>query len=142
MDVSDDASSGPMARRIVIITAIVRVAVGAATFARPTALPRVLGLDHGSAERGDFAVRMFAAREVGLGLGTLYAAGRGEDLRPWVLAQGLGDAGDAVALASAVRARRLWPVRTGALALFAAAGAGAAVVASWALGRDGQGSSS
>ena len=81
MDVSDDASSGPMARRIVIITAIVRVAVGAATFARP-----------------------FAAREVGLGLGTLYAAGRGEDLRPWVLAQGLGDAGDAVALASAVRA--------------------------------------
>jgi hypothetical protein len=124
-----DDESGRTVQMVTGITSLCRVAAGVAVFVRPEALPRALGVDRGSARRATFITRMFGAREIGLGLGTLYALNRGKDVAPWILAQAVGDAGDAIALAAAARRRQVRPVRGALLALGAAGAAISAVMA-------------
>ncbi|MDT4919096.1 MAG: hypothetical protein QOH89_3796 [Pseudonocardiales bacterium] len=106
---------------------------GVAAYARPDRLARFLGSDRGTASRAEVYVRLFAAREIALGLGTLNALRSGADVRPWVLAAAVGDAGDAVAFASAARARSVGAVRGLAVTAFATAGVAGAVLAVRAL---------
>jgi hypothetical protein len=105
------------------LTGYARVAVAAVALLAPTGLPRSLGADSGTARRSGWLVRMFAAREAALGAGGAWAARTGADLRPWLLAQALGDGADAIAIALATRQGHLGRWRGGALAVFAAAGA-------------------
>jgi len=112
------------------------VAAGVAAFARPRALPRALGVDRGTAERAAWAVRLFAAREAALGAGAVHALRTGRDVRPWLYAAALGDGGDAVTFLRAARQGHLRPVLAGGLAVFAAAGLAADLVAAGELGDD------
>jgi hypothetical protein len=95
----------------------------------------VLGVDRGTARRATTLTRFFSAREAALGLGALHALRTGADVRPWLLAQALGDAGDAVALVAATRARHLPAVRGAALAVVALTGAISVTLAARALRR-------
>jgi hypothetical protein len=108
---------------------IARVGVGFALFARPAALPRAVGVDRVSARRLGWVVRLFAVRDAALGAGLAYAVVRRQPVRPWLAASAVSDAGDAAALAAAVRGREVGAVRAGAVALFALGGAVASVVA-------------
>jgi hypothetical protein len=114
-------------------TSLGRVLAGVAAFVRPETLPRVLGMDRGTARRSAPLVRMFASREAALGAGALYALRTGRDVTPWLVAQAVGDAGDALALAAAARARHVDSVRGTAIALSAAGGVVAGLLAIWAL---------
>lgn len=125
-----DVGASRAAQIVAGITSLGRVMAGIATFARPETLPRALGVDHGTARRATFITRMFAAREAALGLGALHALSRGKDVTPWVLAQAVGDAGDALALAEAARRSQIKPVRG---ALLAAGAAGAVIGAALAV---------
>ena len=78
-----------------------RVALGVGMVARPELLPKMLGVDSGTAGRMAWLGRMFGAREVALGAGLLLA-GR-ENEREWLLGSALCDAVDAVAFAEAAR---------------------------------------
>jgi hypothetical protein len=119
--------------------AAVRLVAGAVSLARPAVLARGLGVDSASARRTAFVARMFASREIGLGLGTLYAATRGGPaVRPWLAASILADASDAVALVSAVRTDRLAPVRGYALAIGAAGAVVGTALTFWTLRHSGQ----
>jgi hypothetical protein len=96
-------SSGTAAR----IYCAGRVAVGAAVLARPEVLARGLRVDTATARRTAWLARMFAVRDLALGAGALHALTRGGRARPWLLLSALADAVDAVALAGAVRQRRV-----------------------------------
>jgi hypothetical protein len=95
----------------------------------------MLGLDRGTARRGAVLVRFFAAREVGLGLGTLWALRTGRDVTPWLLAGLIADAGDAAAVLAATRDRAVPAWRGGTVALAAAGGVVGALLALRALRR-------
>jgi hypothetical protein len=69
-----------------------------------------------------WAVRMAAVRDAALGAGGVYAALTGADVRPWLVAQACSDAGDAVAVGLAVRARQVTPARAAAVGGFALLG--------------------
>jgi hypothetical protein len=110
------------------LTAAGRVASGVAAFVRPEGLPRMLGLDRGTSRRSTFLVRLFAVREAALGVGTVHALQTGRDVRPWLVATAISDAGDALAFAAATRERVLRPSRGVAVSIAALAGVvGAAV---------------
>ena len=117
-----DAAQGRKVQRIAVLSSVSRVLVGAATFARPELLPRALGVDRGTARRATPVTRFFAAREAALGAGALVAMRSGKDVRPWLIAQAVCDAGDAVALAAATRARHVPAARGAVVALVALAG--------------------
>ena len=93
----------------------------------------MLGSDRGTASRAGVYVRLFAAREIALGLGTLNALRSGADVRPWVVAAAIGDAGDAAAFVSAARERSVGAVRALGVTVFATAGVAGAVLAVRAL---------
>jgi hypothetical protein len=97
-----------------------RAALGAAVLVRPTALPVLLGVEETSATRLDWAVRMLGARDAALGLGAAWAVLTGGPVRPWLVAQAVGDGTDAVVFALGARSQRLPPVRAAALAMLAA----------------------
>jgi hypothetical protein len=105
-----------------VLTALGRVLAGVAVFARPERFARLVGTDRGTASRAGVYVRLFAARETALGLGTLNALRSGADVRPWVLASAIGDAGDALAFATATRGRSVPPVRGLAITVAATTG--------------------
>ena len=127
----------------VVVLAAGRVAIGATVFAKPTVLATGLGADTTTARRTAWIARMFAVRDLALGVGVLWAAnrarrggaagllgdtllGRGVDtaLQELLLLGVLCDAGDAVAIASALRqgsVRRLPGVATLVTAVGAAA---------------------
>ena len=79
-----------------------RVALGVGFLLAPTVSVRVLGVDSGTAKRMRFLARMTAARDIGIGVGTL-AAGPGGDASPWLLAGALADVTDGVVIAAAMR---------------------------------------
>ncbi|HEY8301867.1 MAG TPA: hypothetical protein VIG48_08205 [Jatrophihabitans sp.] len=79
-----------------------RVLLGAGFLLAPTVSVRVLGVDSGTAKRMRFLARMTAARDIGIGVGTL-AAGPGGDAAPWLLAGALADLTDGVVIAAAMR---------------------------------------
>ncbi len=100
----------------------VRVAVGAGLLLRPRWLPATVAFHAGSAPDQQWLVQMMAAREAGLGVGTLAALRAGDGLRPWLWAQALSDAGDAVAFLS-LTGRPVGRRRAAGLAGFAVSGA-------------------
>jgi hypothetical protein len=104
-----------------------RIAVGATVFARPTLLAKGMGVDSATAERTAWVARMFAARDLALGLGLLWTLNRsqrgrvaellgGTDpaLREMLLLGVLSDLGDAVAVAGALRSRSVRALPAGA----------------------------
>jgi hypothetical protein len=101
---------------------IARGVFGTAMAVAPALLPRLLGADARTARRLGYLPRMIAARELAIGVGTLRAVGAGEDLRSWLAAQAVSDAGDAVAIAAALRAGRVNRVAGAVLVLFAVGG--------------------
>jgi hypothetical protein len=111
-----------------------RVAVGMVSLARPDLLPRLLGVDTGTARRMTWLGRMFGAREVALGAGLLMA-GDGAAERGWVLGGVVSDAGDVLALGGALREGSVSRTFGGLSVLTAAAATGVGVMA-WLDGRD------
>ena len=105
-----------------------RVAVGVGMLVRPDLLPKVLGVDSGTAERMGWLGRMFGAREVALGAGLLAAQGTDAE-RGWVLGGALSDAADALAFAGAARRGVVRPLLGWGCAGTASAATGAGVVA-------------
>lgn len=117
------ASPGQLATAI----GVGRVALGTVFFVAPTVSVRILGVDAATAARMRFLARMTAVRDLGLGAGTL-AAGRGRAAAPWLIAGGLADVVDGVAIATAMRTG----VARGAPAALIAVGASAAgLVSGW-----------
>jgi uncharacterized PurR-regulated membrane protein YhhQ (DUF165 family) len=96
--------------------------MGTTVLARPTAMPKLLGVDATSAARLDWVVRMFGARDAALGLGAGWAALTGGPVRPWLVAQAIGDGTDAAVFALAARTGQLPRARAAALAAFALSG--------------------
>lgn len=92
------AFAGP--RSLAVAIGAGRLAIGAAFLAAPVASVRVLGVDTATAKRMSFLARMAAARDLGLGLGTLAAR---TDAAPWLLVGALADGVDAVAIGAALR---------------------------------------
>jgi hypothetical protein len=106
----------------VLAAAVGRVGVGAALVARPSALPRAVGVDSVSARRMAWLVRLFAVRDAALGAGAAHAVLTGRPVRPWLAAQAVSDGSDAVALGLAVRQGQVSAVRGAAVAVFALGG--------------------
>lgn len=111
------------ARALAIGGAVARVGVGVALLARPQVLPCGLGVDRVTARRMAWVVRLFAARDAALGLGTAYTTLSGRPVRPWLLAQTAVDVVDGAVLAVAVRGRQVSLPRGLAVVAVAAAGA-------------------
>lgn len=116
------STAGAPALRVTRVVGWARIGFGSVLFLRPRLLPAAVGFHAGSATAQEWLVRMMAAREAGLGIGTLAAVGRGDSARPWLWAQALSDAGDAAAFLSLVR-RPVGGARARALAVFAVSGA-------------------
>ena len=105
--------------------ALGRAAVGVSMLARPTLLPRALGVDSATAKRMAWSSQMLGARELALGLGT-WTALRQQNARAarlWLMAGLLSDAVDALAVGAAAASGRVNRL----------AGAGVAVVAGGAV---------
>jgi hypothetical protein len=120
----ESLSAGALARLI----GVGRVTIGVAFLAAPVASVRILGLDATTAKRITFLARMTAARDLGLGAGTL-AGGGGPASAAWLAAGALADAADAVAI---VGARRAGVARGVPAAAIAAGAAASAVAGLWA----------
>jgi hypothetical protein len=105
-----------------------RVVLGATFLAAPVLSVRVLGIDTATAKRVTFLARMTAARDIGLGMGTLQA-GPSARAVPWLLAGAAADTADAVVIAAAVRQGSARAVPAAGIVAGAAL---TAVVGSWA----------
>jgi hypothetical protein len=99
-----------------------RAAMGAAVLARPAALPGLLGVDSVTSARLDWVLRMFAARDAALGLGAAWVALTGGAVRPWLVAQAVGDGTDAAVFALAASRGQVPAGRGYAMAAFAGSG--------------------
>lgn len=86
---------------------VLRSAIGAGMIAAPSLLARSLGADRRTAQRLGYLTRMVGVREIALGAGSIEAVRRGDDPRPWLLAQGASDSGDALSIAVAVARGRV-----------------------------------
>jgi hypothetical protein len=117
------------------LTAAGRVALGLGMLARPEVLPRLLGVDTGTARRMSWLGRMFGAREVALGAGLLLARRAPDGERDWLLGAALSDGADAVAFLAAARQGVVRAPVAGAFVLTALAATGTEVIA-WLQGRD------
>ncbi|HSP36259.1 MAG TPA: hypothetical protein VLR26_00720 [Frankiaceae bacterium] len=126
----------------IVALAAGRAVIGSAVFLRPTLLVKGLGGDSATAERTAWLARMFAVRDFALGVGVLWAlnrsrrgraatllgAGLDPMLRELLLLGVLCDAGDAVAVAGALRGGHVRPLPGGA-ALVTGLGAAAVGIA-------------
>jgi hypothetical protein len=115
----------PTPEQVRVGTGIARIVIGATFLAAPALSVRILGVDSATAKRMRFLARMAAARDIGLGCGTL-DAGPGVTAAPWLLAGAAAAAADAVAIAGALR--------TGTARGLPAAGIAAGAAASAVLG--------
>lgn len=106
-----------------------RLGFGGVMLARPATLPRVLGVDSATAERASWPLRMVGAREAALGLGCLAAVRTAGEQCRWLLAAAIADAGDAAAVAGALRGRHVATLPALAIIAFAAAGAATEIAA-------------
>jgi hypothetical protein len=100
----------------IVVLATGRSGIGAAVLISPSILARGMGLDRDTADRTAWLARMFAVRDLALGIGVLAAVrrnsgglsprrGSGAELRSLVLLGVLSDAGDALAMLAALRTR-------------------------------------
>ncbi len=118
---SESTLSTPVA---VLALALGRCAVGTTVFAAPTVLARGLGVDSVTAERTAWIARLFGIRDVSLGLallrishrssgrpaGGLWGSGVDAALREALVLGAVCDAGDAIAVAAALKAKTVRPV--------------------------------
>lgn len=100
-----------------------RIGIGAATFAAPELVGSLFGFQTGADGAAAFMARLFAVRDVALGIGTLLSSGSAQDL--WWRLGIACDAGDAATGWLAIRSGvpKRGPALTMAVAL-AAVGAG------------------
>jgi len=98
------------------------MALGTTLVVRPANLAKTVGVDSSTASKVSWLGSMVGVRDIALGWGLVHAARHGEDARPWLLAQAASDAVDAAAFAAAVARGQAKPVKTLAIAAFAALG--------------------
>jgi hypothetical protein len=91
--------------------AALRIAIGAGAWLAPRMTGKGFGLDAGANPQSPYLARLFGARDVALGLGTLQASGAAQ--RQWLQLSIAVDAADAVAAVAAGRAGYLSPVAAG-----------------------------
>jgi hypothetical protein len=108
-----------------MLLGVLRSIIGVVMIVSPTRLATTLGVDAATAERTGWLSQMAGAREIGIGMGGLKAVRQGENVGLWCAAAALADGADVLAVAGALRSRR---VRRGP-ALFFMAFAGAGVLA-------------
>jgi hypothetical protein len=94
-------------RRVGLTLGLLRCAIGGVMILDPPRLARLLGVDSLTARQTGWLTLMIGGREVGLGAGSLFALRRGACGRSWYAAQAVTDGGDALAMATAVRAGRV-----------------------------------
>jgi Domain of unknown function (DUF4267) len=111
--------------------AALRVVIGAAAWLAPRQSGKGFGLDPDANPPAPYLGRLFGARDVALGIGTLQATG--EARRQWLQVGILVDAADAVAALAAGRAGYVSPV----MGLLFAPAVAAAALAAVALRGDG-----
>ena len=101
-----------------------RAGPGAATIRRPGALTSLLGVDSATSARMSWAMQMFSAREIAVGVGTLVALrnSNAAAARPWIAAGVLCDVADASIVGAGLARKRL-PAAAGATTLAVAVGA-------------------
>ena len=97
-----------------------RIAVGGALLDRPAMLPKAVGVDSATARKVGWLGSMVGVRDVALGAGLLHAVHRRADPRPWLVAQAVADAVDALAFATAVARGHAAPLTGGGAAGVAA----------------------
>jgi Domain of unknown function (DUF4267) len=107
--------------------AALRVVIGAVAWLAPRQSGKGFGLDPDANPQAPYLGRLFGARDVALGVGTLQA--EGEAQRQWLQLGVAVDAADAIAALAAGRAGYLPPVATGLVFAPAAAGVALGVVA-------------
>jgi hypothetical protein len=112
-------------RQLELALPVGRIVLGASVWADPETAGRALGLSIDGDDAAILFARVFAIRDVALGLGTLVSAG--EHRRPWVALGIVCDLADAAAGLLILRAG----VASRAGALTAVAGSGAAALG-WA----------
>jgi hypothetical protein len=115
-----------------------RCGIGTVLMITPALLARRMGVDPVTAERTAWLARMFAVRDLALGLGVLWTVrrspstpkgeGSGAQLKSLLLLGALCDAGDALAMASALRAGSVHALPAGATLASAAAAAVTGIV--------------
>jgi hypothetical protein len=93
----------PSPQTIAVGIGVGRLVVGGGFLAAPVVSTRVLGLDSATAKRVAFLARMAAARDIGLGVGTLGAGPTTAAAAPWLAAGAAADAVDAIVIAGAMR---------------------------------------
>lgn len=108
-----------------------RVALGVTAFLAPGATARILGLGRDADAGRDLATRLFASREIALGLGYLLSKGRSR--AAWARLGVAVDALDALAAVKSRRGRRgsavpLWAAAAFSTVALGATGIGAAKV--------------
>lgn len=116
-------SSTSIAAAVVPATGWLRIGLGGGLLALPWLLARVLGVDAATARRTEWLGRMVGGREVALGIGTLVGPPR-----PWLTAQMVSDATDAVALVAARRHGQVQRWLAAGVIVFAGAGIAAELV--------------
>jgi len=109
-----------------------RCLVGAALLADPPRLARLLGVDTVTARQTGWLASMVGGRDLALGVGSLLAVRRGKGLDSWLAAQALADGADAMAVAAAVRSRRVAAPMGAAVVVCAVVGAALAAQAALA----------
>jgi hypothetical protein len=87
---------------VILAIGVGRVVIGTTFLLAPRLSVRILGVDTASAKRMTFLARMTAARDIGLGAGTLDAASS-TTVVPWLLAGAAADAVDALAVGGAMK---------------------------------------
>ena len=116
------------ARTISRAIGVGRLVIGSTLLLAPVLSVRMLGTDSATAKRMSFLARTTAARDIGLGLGTLLGGGDRERAL-WLGVGAAADAADAVVIAAAMRQG----TTRGALAVGIVAGAAAVAAAGfWA----------
>lgn len=108
-----------------------RIAAGAGAWLAPNLFVRALRLDLAGNQRAAYVSRLFGARDVALGIGTLST--RAEARRTWLVA---GLACDAADFGAAVLGRRSGSFSSGTAVLLAAPALAATALGALAVGND------
>jgi uncharacterized NAD-dependent epimerase/dehydratase family protein len=116
-------SAGLPIEQVARVMGLARMAIGGPLLIAPGPAVRLLGMDSATAKRTTFLTRMAAARDVGLGVGTLLARDT-DQVGLWLAVGAAADAVDAVAILAAARAGVVNRV-TGGLSVAIAAGGAA-----------------
>ncbi len=110
---------------------VARLVIGGGLLAAPVAATRAYGVDSATAKRTAYLARMAAARDIGLGVGTLV----GRDRSLWLAMGAAADAVDAVAIGAALRQGTVRGLPAAGTVPAAAVAAAVGLYAAWRLRR-------